>query len=70
MLSHIDKPSQVNYAASVSIEIRQPSSGGEPVLRLQFKNGTEEDAQTTFNWFNTSGDIPVSTFTNYLAVRG
>ncbi|KAH7870356.1 histidine phosphatase superfamily [Lentinula edodes] len=57
----------VNYAASVSIEVRQPSSGGEPVLRLQFKNGTEEDAQTTFNWFNTSGDIPVSTFTNYLA---
>ncbi|KIK59269.1 hypothetical protein GYMLUDRAFT_169798 [Collybiopsis luxurians FD-317 M1] len=57
----------VNYAASVAIEVRQPDSGGEPVLRLQFKNGTLEDAQQTFNWFNTTGDIPVSTFTNYLA---
>ncbi|KAJ3711719.1 histidine phosphatase superfamily [Lentinula raphanica] len=57
----------VNYAASVAIEVRQPSSGGEPVLRLQFKNGTQDDAQTTFNWFNTTGDIPVSTFTNLLA---
>jgi hypothetical protein len=57
----------VNYAASIAIEVRQPASGGEPVLRLNFKNGTLEDAQTTFNWFNTTGDIPVSTFTNYLA---
>ncbi|KAJ3731464.1 histidine phosphatase superfamily [Lentinula guzmanii] len=57
----------VNYAASVAIEVRQPSSGGEPVLRLQFKNGTQDDAQTTFNWFNTTGDIPVSAFTSFLA---
>jgi hypothetical protein len=57
----------VNYAASAVIEVRQPSSGGEPVLRLQFKNGTQDDALTTFNWFNTTGDIPVSTFTNFLA---
>jgi prostatic aicd phosphatase len=55
----------VNYGSSIVIEVRQPSSG-EPVLRLQFKNGTQEDAQTTFNWFNTTGDIPVSTFINYL----
>ncbi|KAE9407397.1 phosphoglycerate mutase-like protein [Gymnopus androsaceus JB14] len=57
----------VNYASSIVIEVRQPSSGGEPVLRLQFKNGTEDDALHTFNWFNTTGDIPMSTFTNFFA---
>ncbi|KAF5381224.1 hypothetical protein D9757_007845 [Collybiopsis confluens] len=57
----------VNYAASVAIEVRQPDSGGEPVLRLQFKNGTKSDAQSTLNWFNTTGDIPVSMLTNYLS---
>jgi hypothetical protein len=56
-----------NYASSAVIEVRQSSSGGEPVLRLLFKNGTEDEALTTHNWFNTTGDIPVSTFVNYLA---
>jgi len=57
----------VNYAASIVIEVRQPSSGGEPVLRLNFKNGTQDDALHTYKWFNSSGDVPVSTFTNLLA---
>lgn len=59
----------VNYAAAVAFEVRQPNSGGELVLRFNFKNGTDDDGFRTYNFLNGSGDVPLSTFVNYLAVR-
>jgi prostatic aicd phosphatase len=56
----------VNYAAAVALEVRQPSSGGEPILRFNFQNGTDSEFKT-YNILNASGDVPVSTFVNYLA---
>ncbi|KII86633.1 hypothetical protein PLICRDRAFT_43271 [Plicaturopsis crispa FD-325 SS-3] len=55
----------VDYAAAVSLEVRQPSSGGEPVIRFNFKNGTDAEF-TTYNFLNGSGDVPLSTFVNTL----
>ncbi|KAJ6620736.1 histidine phosphatase superfamily [Mycena sp. CBHHK59/15] len=51
----------VNYAAAVALEVRQPSAGGELVLRFNFKNGTGADF-VTYNFLNGSGDVPLSTF--------
>ncbi|KIY65234.1 phosphoglycerate mutase-like protein [Cylindrobasidium torrendii FP15055 ss-10] len=56
----------VNYAAAVTLEVRQPSTGNEPVLRFNFKNGTDDAAFTTYNLFGKDGDIPVSEFVNTL----
>jgi hypothetical protein len=60
---------KVNYAAAVAFEVRQPSSGGEPVIRFNFKNGTDDADFKTYNFMNASGDVPVSTFVNALSVR-
>src|SRR5271156_4902778 len=57
----------VNYAAVLALEIRQSPSGGEPVLRFNFQNGTDSDFQT-YNILGKSGDLPISDFVNYLAV--
>jgi len=57
----------VDFPASIAIEVRKPSHGKEPVLRLQFKNGTHDAHQHRLNWFNTTGDIPVSTFVDLFA---
>ncbi|OCH91096.1 phosphoglycerate mutase-like protein [Obba rivulosa] len=61
----------VNYAAAVVYEIRQTSSSSEPVIRMQFKNGTDDDTFRTIpmtfpGWDGTTsgGDVPVSTFIN------
>ncbi|KAJ7134333.1 histidine phosphatase superfamily [Mycena epipterygia] len=51
----------VNYAAAVALEVRQPSAGGEPVVRFNFKNGTGEEF-VTYNWLGGSSDVPLSTF--------
>ena len=58
----------VEYAAAVVYEVRQPTAGGEPMLRMIFKNGTN-DVFNTYNMLGASGDIPVSQFINALAVR-
>lgn len=58
----------VNYAAAVALEVRQPSAGGEPVVRFNFKNGTGEEF-VTYNWLGGSGDVPLSTFVNHVNVR-
>lgn len=49
--------------------MRQPASGGEPVIRFNFKNGTDDAEFKTYNFLNGSGDAPVSTFVNTFSVR-
>ncbi|KAK0210935.1 histidine phosphatase superfamily [Desarmillaria ectypa] len=57
----------VNYAGVLALEIRNSSTSGEPVLRFNFKNGTDDDGFKTYNILNSTGDIPLSTFVNYLS---
>jgi prostatic aicd phosphatase len=56
----------VNYAAAVALEIRQPSGSSEPVLRFQFKNGTDDAGFRTYDMqlpgMAAPGDVPLSTF--------
>jgi prostatic aicd phosphatase len=68
-LSFYFSSSTVNYAAAVAYEVRQPASGGEPVIRFNFKNGTDDADFITYNFMNGSGDIPVSTFVKAFSVR-
>ncbi|KAI0088497.1 phosphoglycerate mutase-like protein [Irpex rosettiformis] len=56
----------VDYASALVFELRQPSDNSEPVIRLQFKNGTNDN---TFHALNISipghtsgGDLPLSQF--------
>lgn len=56
----------VDYASAVAFEVRQPSSGGEPVIRFNFKNGTTDFA--TYNFLNQTGDVPLSVFIDAVAV--
>ncbi len=58
----------VNYAAAVTLEVRAASNGGEPVLRFNFKNGTDDTTFRTYNILDHDGDIPLSTFVNFLQV--
>ncbi|KAI0754618.1 phosphoglycerate mutase-like protein [Daedaleopsis nitida] len=61
-------PTFVNYAGSVVLEIRQPASSSEPVVRFNFKNGTDDSAFHSYpmqfpGWDASAGqDVPVSTF--------
>ncbi|KAJ7593527.1 histidine phosphatase superfamily [Mycena floridula] len=55
----------VDYAAAVALEVRNSTSG--PVVRFTFKNGTNDDTFKTYNFLNASGDVPLSTFVNYLS---
>lgn len=55
----------VNYAAAVAFEVRSSPSG--PVVRFQFKNGTDDAEFKTYNFLNASGDVPLPTFVNYLS---
>ncbi|KAG7447894.1 phosphoglycerate mutase-like protein [Guyanagaster necrorhizus] len=57
----------VNYAAALAFEIRNSSSSDEPVLRFNFKNGTDDNGFTMYNILNSTGDVPLSTFVNYLS---
>jgi prostatic aicd phosphatase len=57
----------VNYAAAVALELRQPSEGGEPVIRFNFKNGSDADF-VTYNFLNRTGDVPLSAFIDAMAV--
>lgn len=51
----------------MALEVRQASSGGEPVLRFNFKNGTA-DSFHTYNLFGSDGDVPLASFVSALAV--
>lgn len=51
----------VEYAASMVFELRNGSSTSDPMIRLRFKNGTN-DIFTTYNMFGGSGDVPLSLF--------
>ncbi|KAJ6511981.1 histidine phosphatase superfamily [Mycena vitilis] len=55
----------VPYASAVALEVRQPSAGGEPVIRLNFKNGTAQDF-ATYNFLGGSGDMPLSTLADHV----
>ncbi|KAJ7081378.1 histidine phosphatase superfamily [Mycena belliarum] len=55
----------VNYASAMVLEVRQPSSGGEHVIRLNFKNGTGDDFET-YNFLGASNDVPLSTLVNHV----
>ena len=56
----------VDYASAAAFEVRQPSAGGEPVIRLNFKNGTGDFA--TYNFLSQTGDVPLSVFIDTVAV--
>ncbi|PSS09343.1 hypothetical protein PHLCEN_2v3375 [Hermanssonia centrifuga] len=61
-------PAIVDYAAALVFEVRQSTAGGEPVIRVQFKNGTDDDFHAMgliFDGWNGSGgkDVPLSVFT-------
>ncbi|OBZ71231.1 Prostatic acid phosphatase [Grifola frondosa] len=61
-------PAIVNYAASVVFEVRQAASSSEPVIRFNFKNGSDDDSfhpvPMSFSGWDGSGgaDVPMSTF--------
>ncbi|EUC64991.1 histidine acid phosphatase-like protein [Rhizoctonia solani AG-3 Rhs1AP] len=56
----------VNYASAVTLELRRPSRGGSPFVRLNFKNGSEVGF-TTYNMFSRNQDTPLDEFTSRLA---
>jgi len=56
----------VNYAAIVSMEVRQSPSSTTPFLRFNFKNGTDDVTFKTYNILNQTGDFPMDVFVNYL----
>ncbi|OAX39877.1 phosphoglycerate mutase-like protein [Rhizopogon vinicolor AM-OR11-026] len=56
----------VDYAAAVAFELRQPSAGGEPVIRFNFKNGSDA-AFVTYNFLNSTEDVPLSAFIDAMA---
>ncbi|KAJ8590211.1 phosphoglycerate mutase-like protein [Rhizopogon salebrosus TDB-379] len=56
----------VDYASAVALELRQPSAGGEPVIRLNFKNGSDPSF-STYNFLNRTGDVPLSAFIDAMA---
>jgi hypothetical protein len=49
------------------LELRQPSAGGEPVIRLNFKNGSDPSF-STYNFLNRTEDVPLSAFIDAMAV--
>ncbi|CAE6470425.1 unnamed protein product [Rhizoctonia solani] len=57
----------VNYASAVTLELRQPTAGGSPFVRLNFKNGSAEAGFTTYNMFGTNQDTPLDEFTSRLS---
>lgn len=56
----------VNYAAALALEVRQPNAGGEPVIRFNFKNGTDDEEFNRYNFLGSTNDVPLSTFVDTL----
>lgn len=65
---HLTSTPTVNYAAALALEVRQPNAGGEPVIRFNFKNGTDEEEFTRYNFLGSTTDVPLTTFVNTLKV--
>ncbi|KAF7299313.1 hypothetical protein MIND_00880300 [Mycena indigotica] len=63
--AHPELAGLVNYAASVAIEVRQPNDGSEPVIRLNFKNGTDASF-VTYPLLGGSGDVTISALANHV----
>ncbi|CAE6442479.1 unnamed protein product [Rhizoctonia solani] len=59
----------VDYASAVTFELRQPSSGGPPRVRLNFKNGSDTEFRT-YNMFGENQDMDLSEFTSRLSPYG
>ncbi|KAG8682815.1 hypothetical protein FRC09_016505, partial [Ceratobasidium sp. 395] len=57
----------VNYASSITFELRQPSSGSAPVVRMSFKNGSDDAGFTTYGMFGGQGDTSLVDFTSRLS---
>ncbi|KAK7021211.1 histidine phosphatase superfamily [Favolaschia claudopus] len=55
----------VPYASALAFEVRQPNAGGEPVIRLNFKNGTGNDFKT-YDILGRTGDVPLSDLVNHV----
>jgi len=55
----------VNYAAAVAFEVRKSDSGNEPVIRFNFKNGTD-DSFKKYGFLGSTDDVPLSKFVNAL----
>ena len=55
----------VEYAAATALELRNGSTPNDPMIRLRFKNGTNDEFKT-FNMFGQDGDIPLSLFKSNL----
>nr|GAT43805.1 predicted protein [Mycena chlorophos] len=55
----------VNYAAAVTMEVRQPSDGSEPVIRFSFKNGTDAEF-VQYNLIGADGDVTISALANHV----
>lgn len=55
----------VEYAAAVVYEVREGSTPNDPMIRMRFKNGTN-DIFRTYNMFDQSGDVPLSLFKSKL----
>jgi len=56
----------VNYAAAVALEVRQPSDGSAPVVRFNFKNGSDVDF-VTYKFLGGVEDVPLSTLVNHVS---
>lgn len=57
----------VEYAAAVVYEVRPGTTPSDPMIRMIFKNGTN-DVFRTFNMFGQPGDVPLSMFKANLQV--
>ncbi|KAJ8080850.1 hypothetical protein PM082_017685 [Marasmius tenuissimus] len=56
----------VNFAGSIALEVRQPADGGAPVVRFNFKNGTDDAEYKTYNFMNSTSDVPLKQFLDHL----
>ncbi|KAG9123234.1 hypothetical protein FRC07_000070 [Ceratobasidium sp. 392] len=57
----------VDYASAITFELRQSSSRSAPVVRMSFKNGSDEAAFTTYSMFGAEGDTPLKVFMSRLS---
>lgn len=57
----------VNYASAMTFELHQPASGGAPFVRMNFKNGSDDAAFTTYGMFGSQEDTLLSDFTSRLS---
>ncbi|KAJ7242866.1 histidine phosphatase superfamily [Mycena haematopus] len=55
----------VPYASAIALEVREPAAGGEPVIRLNFKNGTGQDF-VQYNFLGVTGDVPLSSLIDHV----